>query len=203
MDLTSTARSRALPAVAGVTALAILIGGCGGATNRRAAGNVAPKIGVASSNNDGVYVDAGPITYQLQVSRQLNPYATEDSQYLVGVPGARSLRPDELWYGVFLWAKNQQKVPESTTGNFLIEDTQGNRYYPLAINHSVNPYVWTSQQLAPGGIQPGPDTTASFGPTQGELLLFKLTSAVYDNRPLTLKILGPARQLWGTISLDL
>ena len=33
-----------------------------------------------------MYVDAGPITYQLQISRQLNQYATEDSQYLAGLP---------------------------------------------------------------------------------------------------------------------
>ncbi len=40
----------------------------------------------ASVENDGVYVDAGPITYQLQVSRQLNQYAVEDRQYLAGLP---------------------------------------------------------------------------------------------------------------------
>ena len=43
----------------------------------------------------------------------------------------------------------------------------------------------------------------SFGPTQGALLLFKLDTSVYDNRPLTLEIRGPGRQLWGSISLDL
>ena len=33
---------------------------------------------VADADNDGVYVDAGPITYQLQISRELNPYSVED-----------------------------------------------------------------------------------------------------------------------------
>jgi hypothetical protein len=35
------------------------------------------------------------------------------------------------------------------------------------------------------------------------LLLFKLNTSVYDNRPLILEILGPTRRVWGTISLDL
>ncbi len=123
-----------------------------------------------------MYVDAGPITYQLQVSRQLNQYATEDRQYLVGLPaGTSSLTPDQLWYGVFLWAKNQtERRPHTTADNFTIVDTQGDHYHPIPLNPSLNPYAWTPQSLAPGAIEPAPDTTASFGPTQGGLLLFKL-----------------------------
>jgi hypothetical protein len=159
-----------------------------------------------TSENDGVYITAGPITYQLQVSRELNQYATEDRQYLSGVPGsAASLTPTQEWYGVFLWAKNQTDKTQTPSTNFDIVDTQGKHYYPVAVNPQANPYVWTAQPLAPGAIEPGPDTTASFGPTQGALLLFKLDSSVYDNRPLTLEIRGPnpTRKLWGTISLDL
>lgn len=157
-----------------------------------------------TANNDGVYVDAGPITYQLQVSRELNQYATEDSQYLKGLPaGGSSLSPNEEWYGVFLWAKNQTKRPEITSGNFDITDTQGNTYYPIALSPGSNPYAWTPQTLAPGAVEPGPDTAASFGPTQGGLLLFKLNTSVYANRPLTLEIRGPSKKVWGTISLDL
>ena len=76
----------------------------------------------ADANNNGGYVDAGPITYQLQVSRQLNPYATEDSQYLAGLPaGTAQPKPDELWYAVFLRAKNQSdnaaKTADSSTSS--------------------------------------------------------------------------------------
>jgi hypothetical protein len=108
-----------------------------------------------------------------------------------------------VWYGVFLWAKDQNKFSARTTANFLIQDTEGHRYYPVVVSHTLNPYVWTAQTLAYNAIEPQPDTTASFGPTQGGLLLFKLDTSVYDNRPLTLEILGPTRRLWGTISLDL
>lgn len=158
----------------------------------------------SSAENDGVYVDAGPVTYQLQISRQLNPYATEDRQYLMGVPTKDlSLSPTQLWYGVFMWAKNQTRQPQVTSDNFDIVDTQGDRYYPIPLNTSANGYAWTAQRLGPNGIEPGPDTQASFGPTQGGLLLFKLNDSVDDNRPLQLEIRGPAGQLWATISLDL
>ena len=93
---------------------------------------------VADANNDGGYIDAGPVTYQLQISRELNPYSTEDSQYLKGLPsGTTDAGPDQLWYGVFLWAKNQTHHDQTTVDNFKIVDTQGNTYYPVQLNSAA------------------------------------------------------------------
>jgi hypothetical protein len=180
----------------------VLICGLALALGATACGRV---VDPPTADNDGVYVDAGPVTYQLQISRLLNQYSTEDSQYIKGVPkGVGSVNASQLWYGVFLWAKNQTKHPERTTDNFDIVDTVGHRYYPIHLNPLLNPYAWKAQTLAPGRIQPGPDTPASFGPTQGELLLFKLNESVYSNRPLTLEIRAPTTgKLWARISLDL
>jgi hypothetical protein len=157
-----------------------------------------------STENNGVYEWAGPITYQLQLSRELNQYSTEDRQYVAGLPPGTSttLGPGHVWYGVFLWAKNQTDHPHATSDSFRIVDTESNYYYPLSVDTALNEYAWTSQTLAPGAIEPAPNTTASFGPTQGGLLLFKLPITVYDNRPLTLQILGPDGAVWGSISLD-
>jgi hypothetical protein len=187
------ARSRRQAVIASAAALALGLAACG-KTN-------APS----SAENDGVYVNAGPVTYQLQISRELNQYSTEDSQYVHGLPAGTSTTPPsgKLWYGVFLWAKNQTDHTHPTASRFDIIDTQGNVYYPEALNPSINPYTWTSRYLAPGAIQPGPDTTASFGPTQGGLLLFELPSTVYDNRPLMLRIYPPAGGPYASISLDL
>lgn len=159
----------------------------------------------ADANNNGTYVKAGPVTYQLQVSRLLNQYSSEDSGYVAGVPKSEaSLAPDQEWYGVFLWAKNQTQQTQVTVDNFDIVDTQGNVYYPIKAD---NPYMWTSQRLQPGAVQPNPDTTAGFGPTGGALVLFKIYSSgnmsAYANRPLTLEIRGPTNKVWATISLDL
>jgi hypothetical protein len=57
--------------------------------------------------------------------------------------------------------------------------------------------------LEPSAKQPGADTTASYGPTQGQLLLFKLPTQVYSNRPLTLQIHAQGQSTPSTISLDL
>lgn len=159
-----------------------------------------------SLENNGVYVDAGPMTYQLQISRTLDPYGVEDRGYLVGLPAGTTptgLPPDQMWYGVFLWAKNQTKESHLTSDSFDIADTAGDRYYPLRLDASVNPYAWTSQLLDPGGTQPTPSSTAFYGPTQGGLLLFKLPTTVYSNRPLSLYIYPPGGGTPATISLDL
>jgi hypothetical protein len=159
---------------------------------------------VADANNIGGYVDAGPITYQLQISRILNPYGTEDSQYLKGLPlGTPPLTANQYWYGVFLWAKNQTKQAAMTADNFVITDTQNTRYYPVRLNSDLNAYAWTSQKLYPLQTEPAPDTTAIDGPTQGGLLLFRIGSSAYANRPLTLHILSPENVSLATISLDL
>jgi hypothetical protein len=155
-----------------------------------------------AADTEGQYIDVGPLTYQVQLSRQLNPYNAEDKGYLVGVGGA-PLKPDEEWLAIFMWAKNETKVPHQTTNSFSIVDTQGNRYYPVTIDSSINPYAWTSTELPPLSTYPAPDTTAAFGPTQGALLLFRLPTSIYSNRPLTLEITGPGQPKPSTVSLDL
>ena len=180
-----------------VCALALILG-------LAACGNKTAHPRAADANNNGGYVDAGPITYQLQVSRVLNQYSTEDTQYVTGLAsGTAGPTADQEWYAVFLKAKNQTFKPQATGDRFVVTDTQGNVYYPLKLNPSANPYAWTSHTLAPLATQPGPDTTASFGPTQGQLLLFKINNSAFNNRPLTLRILGSGDQTLGTISLDL
>ncbi len=170
-----------------------------------ACGHQSPHQNFADANNDGDYISAGYITYQLQISRELNQYGTEDSAYLKGLPPSvpATLGPDQLWYGVFLWAKNQSGHPATTSDNFEVVDTQGNVYRPVKLDTDINPFAWTSQTLANLGTEPGPNTVASDGPTQGGLLLFKMSSTVYSNRPLTLFILGPDHRKLGGISLNL
>ena len=50
---------------------------------------------------------------------------------------------------MFLWAKNQTHQRAHDHRSFDIVDTQGNKYYPVALDPRVNPYAWTSQTLAP------------------------------------------------------
>lgn len=190
----STRRASLLAALASI---ALGLGACG---HKQAHPTAADAI------NNGFYVDAGPITYQLQISRPLNQYDIEDREYLTGLPAATAPpAADEEWFAVFLWAKNQTGKPQTTTpmGSFDIVDTQGNRYLPIPLNPGANPYAWAPQTLLPQGTQPAPGSTAFYGPTQGEELLFKINISAYANRPLTLEIHAPGQTLPSTISLDL
>lgn len=186
----SVPRHRVFSVVAALAAV-VLLSACGGK---------AETTTNASADNNGIYVSLNGVDYQLQISRELNQYSAEDHDYLAGVgnhpPGAQ-----QLWYGVFLRAVNESHQSRTTADKFDIRDTQGNVYNPVAVNPSTNQYVWTAQTLAPLATEPLPDTTASLGPTQGALILFKLNTTVYSDRPLTLEIHSGSQT--ATISLNL
>lgn len=161
---------------------------------------------VADNNNDGTYVSAGPITYQLEISRVLNPWGAEDRQYFLGLPKGTPkyrIKPDQLWYGVFLWAKNQHHAAHWTSDKFEITDTLGTIFRPVRLNPAVNLFAWTSRKLVYGQTEPSQDSVAAQFFTGGKLVLFKLNDSIYSNRPLTLYILSPAGKRIGEISLDL
>jgi hypothetical protein len=149
------------------------------------------------------YFDAGAVTYQVQISRALNPFSTEDVQYLAGISNAQKLPGNQLWFGVFLWAKNQSGRIALTAGNFVLVDSAGTVYHPVTLNPSINPYAWTQQRLAPNATEPALDSTASWGPTGGSLVLFDLNNAVYSNRPLILRIYPPNGGRPSNVALDL
>jgi hypothetical protein len=149
------------------------------------------------------YFFAGNLTYQVQISRQLNPFEIEDVQYLSGLTNAQSLSPSDMWFAVFLWAKNQSGHAATTTDDITLHDSAGNVYYPVKLNPSINQYAWTAQTLQPDAVEPAPETTASNGPTQGGLVLFELSQAVYSNRPLTLYIYPRPGAKPSLASLDL
>jgi hypothetical protein len=188
-----TAIARRLPVIASVAALSIGVGACKVDQELQHPTNV---------DGEQEYVDAGPVTYQVQLTRELNPYLTEDRNYLAGVANATTIAPNEVWFAIFMWAKNQTKSDQTTSDQFTVTDSAGNTYYPVSIP-STNPFAWTAQTLGPGGTEPGPDTAAIFGPTQGGALIFKLNDSAYSNRPLTLNIFAPGQSQPSTVSLDL
>jgi hypothetical protein len=179
--------------------LALLGGAALGACGLAACGQISHPT---NADGEGIYVDAGPITYQVQVSRQLNPFNVEDKWYLTGQSSPAPSR-DQEWFAIFMWAENQSKSDANTTDSFDIVDTQGNKYYPIPINAQVNPFAWKSETLAPNAQEPTPGSPAAFSPTQGGELLFKLNNSIYSNRPLTLEIHAPGQAKPSSVSLDL
>jgi hypothetical protein len=200
VNLPFAINAKRLPLMLAVGALGLGIAGCG-VEHRTVLKNVSQD---ELSAGGEPYFNAGQMTYQIEVSRQLNPYNAVDAQYLSGLSGAQDISAQQFWFGVFIWAKNQTNRDVTTTDHFELQDSQGDIFQQVALNPSVNPYAWTAQTLAPDGIEPAAGSTASNGNNGGALVLFELTQSVYSNRPLTLLVFKPgATTPSSRVSLDL
>jgi hypothetical protein len=173
-----------LAALAVLAALAL--GACGESHTRVTTGTYA-----GGSGKNAPYLNVGPLVYEVQLSRELNPYNTEDASYLLGLtPAQRALVPGEEWFGVFMQVYNNSNLPHPVATDFTITDTQEITYRPLTLN-ATNLFAYRAGVLAPNSQLPAPNTVAADGPTQGALLLFKIKVVSLNNRPLTLKIVDP------------
>ena len=53
------------------------------------------------SGQNAPYLNVGPLIYEVQLSREMNPFDTEDAAYLQGLsPAERQLAPGQEWFGV-------------------------------------------------------------------------------------------------------
>ncbi|HEY0344795.1 MAG TPA: hypothetical protein VGC59_09115 [Solirubrobacteraceae bacterium] len=154
--------------------------------------------------NEGLYLRLGELTYQVQISRQLNPDDIEDRYYLKGVPAAqRQLKPNEVWFGVFMRVENATGTALAPSGDIKIVDTQEAQYRPLTLD-ATNDFAYRpSDAIPPNDVLPVPDSPAYDSPIRGSLLLFKLTLTTLGNRPLELEIQGNrGAPQTGVIDLD-
>ncbi len=143
------------------------------------------------SGQNAPYLNVGPLIYEVQLSRELNPYDTEDAAYLKGLtPAQRLLRPGEEWFAVFMQVYNETSKPHPVSTNLTISDTQENVYTPI-VPDATNEFAYRGGLLGPKARLPALNTVAANGPTQGALLLYKIKIVSLDNRPLELKIVDP------------
>ncbi len=157
---------------------------------------------VTAAATEGPYVDAGPLQYQVQISRQLNPADEEDKGYFVGVPNPEGqLNPQEVWFAVFIKVLNRTSDTHIPAKDFEIEDTVGKRYTPIDIP-AENVFAYQAVEIPSGGQLPGLNSVANEGVIGGSMLLFKLTDASLANRPLVLHIKSPGTPPEARIDLD-
>lgn len=169
-----------------------------------ACGNHADEhASIVRADNEGIYLSLGEMKYQVQISRQLNPNDTQDKYYLRGLPaGQQQLKPDEVWFAVFLQVENEASAPQQPSGDIKILDTQEEVFTPLALD-DTNLFAYRSAEAIPAGeILPLKDTPGYDTPIRGAMLLFKLKSTALDNRPLELEIKGTTTPQTGIIDLD-
>jgi hypothetical protein len=154
---------------------------------------------VSEGKTEGVYVTTGDLAYQVQISRQLNPTDFEDRDYLKGLPSAEALAKGEEWFAVFIRVFNETKDPHPSASQFVIRDTQGNEFRPIAVDNTV---AYRPVTVGPGDQIPVPGSVARENATQGGMVLFKIPTASYSNRPLELHIAPPQGGGEATVDLD-
>lgn len=151
--------------------------------------------------DEGTYVTAGDLQYQVQISRQLNAKDFEDRDYLTGLPADASLNKDQEWFGVFIRVWNRTGSDHETASQFEIRDTTGKTYEPLAIDTNLNRTAYRPVLIHGGDQVPVPGSLARENLTQGGLLLFRVEHGTLANRPLELSITSPEGKS-ATVDLD-
>jgi hypothetical protein len=165
---------------------ALTFGACGDSHTKVSTGTYAGESG-----QNAPYLDVGPLVYEVQLSRELNPYDVEDAPYLEGLSAAqRKLEPGQEWFGVFIQVYNQHNAAYPASTDMRIFDTQDNVYRPI-VPAGHNSFAYTGGTVPPNERLPVLNSVPSDGPTQGTMLLFKIHTVSLDNRPLKLKIADP------------
>jgi len=156
------------------------------------------------AETEGIYLVAGGLTYQVQISRFLNPGTIDDAQYLEGLPeGVPAQLPgDEIWFGVWMRVKNYSDETLTPTTNFTILDTEENEYRPVPLDDR-NPFKYVPIGLRHAELIPVPNSANQSGPIQGSLILFRLKTDSLQNRPLKLIIEAGGDELPRIVDLDL
>jgi hypothetical protein len=164
----------------------LALSACGDSHTRVSAGTYAGESGA-----NAPYLSVGPLEYEVQLSRQLNPANKEDASYLQGLsPAQAKLEPGQEWFAVFMQVYNNTSEDHRAAEDITVSDTQENRYSPIVPVES-NPFIYTPVTVAANSQIPLPGTLAADDPAQGLVLLYKIQVVSLDNRPLELKIVDP------------
>jgi hypothetical protein len=159
---------------------------CGDSHTRVTTGTYAGESG-----KNAPYLNVGPLVYEVQLSRELNPTNIEDAAYLKGLtPAEAHLEPGQEWFAVFMQVWNHKSVPLPAATNLTISDTQNNVYTPI-VPDAENEFAYRGGLVPAKGELPLPESAAASGATGGAVLLYKIQVVSLDNRPLELKIVAP------------
>jgi hypothetical protein len=181
--------------------LALVAAGCG--SHPKTSTDSAAQ-GSAVAGTEGIYLDINNLTYQIEMSRYMNPNDVEDAEYLKGLPAGESQPSgDETWFGVWVRVQNQTDQTHPVADNWEIRDTLGKIFRPIPLDTNVNVFALDkTAQVPPNTVLPLPSSAAGQGPIQGSLILFRIKDDSLQNRPLELRFTN-GQQGGGTGVYDL
>lgn len=146
---------------------------------------------------EGEPIEFEDVSYNVVLSRFLNPDDTEDKGYVEGQPPPPT---NEQYFGVFMQIKNESEKEVTLPADVVITDTLDTEYHPL---ETESPFALELGETLPAGEElPEANSVAADGPTQGSLILFLIEEASTENRPLELEIPLPGGE-HGIIELDI
>jgi hypothetical protein len=179
-------RLRKLPLALSALLAVLALSACGNEHTRVTTGTYAGESGA-----NAPYLNVGPLEYEVQLSRELNPTNQEDAQYLQGLtPAQRTLEVGQEWFAVFMAVYNNTSQGHPSSDSFTVTDTQQNSYSPIVPDES-NPFAFRGGTVPANSQIPLPGSVADDDPAQGLVLLYKIEVVSLDNRPLVLKIVDP------------
>ncbi len=179
-------RLRKLPLILPALLAVLVLSACGDSHTKVTTGTYAGESGA-----NAPYLNVGPLVYEVQLSRELNPANSEDATYLQGLtPAQRKLEPGQEWFAVFMQVYNNTNQDYAAATRVTIADTQENTYTPIEPGE-INQFAYRAGTVPAKGQLPQPGTIADDDPAQGQVLLYKIQIVSLDNRPLELKILDP------------
>lgn len=147
--------------------------------------------------HEGEPIELGELSYNVQITRFLNPHDPEDAAYLRGQPPAPAGRQ---YLAVFMEVVNEGSEPARVAAEMRVVDTREESYGPLP---SESEYALPLGATLPAGeVLPAPGTTAATGPIKGGMVLFGVDELITENRPVELEIPGPSGED-GVIELDI
>lgn len=148
---------------------------------------------------EGEFITVGEADYQVQLTRLLNSQQRPDDAY---VRGQVELPAGEVYLGVFLRIENDGDTAHTPSRDMKVVDTQGNEYLPLDTVQSGFGLDF-GEAIPPGDEAPPSNSPASFSPTSGALVLFRVPEeTATDNLPLVLEIPAEGEQEPSRITLD-
>ncbi len=161
---------------------------------------LAGLVGCGAANetevNEGEPLELGDLSFNVQITRFLNPSSTEDAAYLVNAP---ALAKGQQYLAIFMQVDNKGDAANVVPFPFKIIDTRGDIYVQAGVENGFA--LAPGAPVEPGESLPGPETAARTGPIQGSMILFTIPETATENRPLQLQVPGPGEV--GEIELDL
>jgi hypothetical protein len=152
--------------------------------------------GVDEPAREGLALELDGITYNVFITRQLNPRVPPDGAYVTD-----DAPPGETPYGVFIQVCNHSDEAHETVGDFVVKDNQENEFEPEELPVD-NHFAYSARTLDPDECIPEAGSVAQLGPSAGSMLLFQLPLETTENRPLELEMEGESGETL-TFELDI